>query len=271
MRLIDIYKETASGVTLVTAGCIQTGSTALKRTVQSKFYTMADGTTRCYPIPTAKASMTLTLECTRLQAASIDAVTLLGSLVFAGLRFGTNFGSDAGLTAADQLYPTGYRAFLTGDVQIDEVFARSGIYSVTLPLVLSASGAIFEQPSVPALSPVSLALDGTVVSPKAFRMELRNIGGARRPVLVRRSVLLTRSDTLGISLTLNRTDSGSLTGLTAAVTGAETSVVINGMSAEISGAAALSPGENLVTVQCHLGGCRSLLLCIPVYRQAVSA
>lgn len=266
MRLIDIYKETADGVKLVTAGCIQTGSTDLTKTVQSKFYTMADGTACCYPVSTAKSSMTLELECTKIQAASIEHAASLGSLLFAGLRFGTNYG------AAAQPFPTGYRAFLTGNVQIAEKFALTGIYSVTLPLLLDASGGSYLAPAVPALNPVLLYLNGVQMPLSRFRMELRTLGGMRLPVLMCKTTLLTDFGSLGVDLRLTRTNSLDTEGLTAFLTNStDTAVTTDGASAQITGTVQLDKGGNLVYIRCALNGCRELIVCIPVYRQAVSA
>lgn len=267
MRLIDIYKETADGVKLVTAGCIQTGSTDLTKTVQSKFYTMADGTACCYPVSTAKSSMTLELECTQMQAAAIEHAASLGSLLFAGLRFGTNYGA-----AAVQPFPTGYRAFLTGNVQIAEKFALTGIYSVTLPLLLDASGDSYLAPAVPALNPSLLYLNGVQMPLSRLGMELRTLGGIRLPVLTCKTTLFTDFATLGVDLRLTRTDSLDTEGLTAFLTSStDTAVTTDGASAQITGTVQLDKGDNLVYIRCALNGCRELIVCIPVYRQAVSA
>ncbi len=270
MRLIDIYKETADGVKLVTAGCIQTGSTDLTKTVQSKFYTMADGTACCYPVQTAKSSMTLELECTQTQAAAIEHAASLGSLLFAGLRFGTNYGTSYG--ADQQPFPTGYRAFLTGNVQIAEKFALTGIYSVTLPLLLDASGGSYLAPAVPALNPTLLYLNGVQMPLSRFGMELRTLGGMRLPVLTREATLFISSDSIGVDLRLTRTNSLDTEGLTAFLTkSTDTAVTTDGISAQITGTVQLDRGDNLVYIRCALNGCRELIVCIPVYRQAVSA
>lgn len=131
MRTVNIYLEDG---TAVTSGCIQTGETGVTRTPKSKFYELSDGTCACYPCQTAKAEMTLTLECNQSQAGAIDAVSHCGLLLFEGIRFGTKNVSSTG---------TKYRAFLTGNIRIEEKFFKTGIYVVTLPLRFDASGEIY--------------------------------------------------------------------------------------------------------------------------------
>lgn len=266
MRLIDIYKETPDGVQLVTAGCIQTGSTDLQKAVQTKFFTMANGTVCAYPVQTAKSTMTLTLQCTKPQAAAIEAAAALGSLLFAGLRFGVNWGDDV-----YDPFVTGYRGFLTGSVEICEMYAKSGLYSITLPLMLDAVGATYRKPAVPAISPGALSLDETVQARTGFEMVLLPVGGVVRPVLRRKQTYFTYSDTLAIDLHLTRADSGTVEGMVPFITGSEdTAVSTDGAAAHVTGTAPLVQGDNAVFIRCPYTGCRELIVCIPVYRQAGS-
>ncbi len=264
MRLIDIYKETPDGVQIVTAGCIQTGSTDLQKAVQTKFFTMANGTVCAYPVQTAKSTMTLTLQCTKPQAAAIEAAAALGSLLFAGLRFGVNWGDDV-----YDPFVTGYRGFLTGSVEICEMYAKSGLYSITLPLILDAVRATYRKPVVPAISPGALSLDETVQARTSFEMVLLPVGGVVRPVLRRKQTYFTYSDTLAVDLHLTRADSGTVEGMAPFITGSEdTAVSTDGAAAHVTGTAPLVQGDNAVFIRCPYTGCRELIVCIPVYRQA---
>lgn len=266
---MDIYRETSAGTVLVAAGCIQTGETGLRKSVQSKFYTMADGRTCCYPVATAKTEMTLELECTRDKAEAIAANAARGALLFAGLRFGTNYSANP-----VQPFVQGVRGFPAGTVEIAEKYALSGIYDVKIPLILDASGATYSVATVAALVPEALSLGGSADALTGYSMRLVPSGSYRLPMLVRRGHLFTGASSLTVSLTLGRADylagTRELTGL-AAVLGADAmTVAIDGDTATITGGASLSPGENLLTVKCSLDGCRTLYVQIPVYRQAVT-
>lgn len=269
MRLIDIYKETPGGTVLVTAGCIQAGATDLKKTVQSKVYTMADGTVCCYPVQTAKSEMTLELECTRTQAAAIEAAASLGSLLFAGLRFGTNYSTDP-----VQPFQAGYRAYLSGGVQIAEKYALSGIYSVKLPLLLDASGTTYRTEQVAALLPTALSVGGEAASIEYEHLrgyEMRLLGGI--PGFERKSVVFTGGDTITVAVTVKRqdyaADTRTLSGAVITIGGTSETVTVDGNSASASKTVSLAPGDNRIDVRCSLTGCRELILRIPVYRQAV--
>lgn len=131
MRTVAIYMEDG---TAVTSGCIQTGETGVTRTSKNKFFELSDGTCACYPCQTAKAEMTLTLECSQVQAGAIDAVSHCGVLMFEGIRFGTK---NVNTTS------TKYRAFLTGNIRIEEKYYKTGIYVVTIPLRFDVSGEIY--------------------------------------------------------------------------------------------------------------------------------
>ena len=115
----------------VALGCIQTGSTGIDRTPNNKFFEMADGTCACYPCQTAKAEMTLTLECDREQADGIDRASHCGALYFDGIRFGAQ-----NVIRSSAIY----RAFLCGKIRIEEKYYKTGIYSVTIPLRFDVSG-----------------------------------------------------------------------------------------------------------------------------------
>ena len=269
MRLIDIYKETPSGTVLVTAGCIQAGATDLKKTVQSKVYTMADGTVCCYPVQTAKSEMTLTLECTKAQAAAIESAAALGSLLFAGLRFGTNYNADP-----VQPFQTGYRAYLSGAVQIAEKYALSGIYAVTLPLILDASAGTYRREHVAAILPTALSVGGEAASIEYEHLrgyDLKLVGGV--PVFVRRAVVFTGGSTIALAVTVKRQDYAAgtreLTGAVITIGGTSETVTVDGNSAAASKTADLALGDNLIDVQVTLTGCRPLMIRIPIYRQAV--
>ena len=270
MRLIDIYKETPGGTVLVTAGCIQAGATDLKKTVQSKVYTMADGTVCCYPVQTAKSEMTLTLECTKAQAAAIEAAAALGSLLFAGLRFGTNYSADP-----VQPFQTGYRAYLSGAVQIAEKYALSGIYTVTLPLILDASADTYRGEQVAALLPTALSVGGEAASIEYEHLrgyEMRLLGGI--PGFERKSVVFAGGDTIDVAVTVKRQDytagTRTLSGAVITIGGTSETVTVDGNSATASKTVSLAPGDNRIDVRCSLTGCRELILRIPVYRQAVA-
>lgn len=265
MRLIDIYRETASGTALVAAGCIQTGATDLKKSVQSKFYTMSDGTVCCYPVQTAKTGMTLTVECTRDKAAAIADAAAQGSLLFAGLRYAANY-----TASPTQPFTYGVRAFPTGDVQIAEKYALSNIYAVSIPLILDASGASYRGANVAALIPSALSLGGAADTLTGYEMTLVRSGGNKLPMLARRGCLFTGSSSLAVSLTLGRADyseTRTLTGLTATLGGVAATVTISDSAAIVTGTAALSVGETILDIACSLTGCRTLYVRIPVYRQ----
>ena len=128
MRTVAIYLEDG---TAVTSGCIQTGETGVTRTTKSQFYELSDGTCACYPCQTAKAEMLLTLECNQAQADAIDAASHCGMLLFEGIRFAAkNVNSTS----------TKYRAFVTGNIRIEEKFYKTGIYAVTIPLRFDVCG-----------------------------------------------------------------------------------------------------------------------------------
>jgi hypothetical protein len=128
LRTVAIYREDG---TSVTSGCIQTGETGVTRTTKSQFYELSDGTCACYPCQTAKAEMTLTLECDQAQADAIDTASHCGLLLFEGIRFGAkNVDSTS----------TKYRAFITGTIRIEEKYYKTGIYSVEIPIRFDVSG-----------------------------------------------------------------------------------------------------------------------------------
>lgn len=128
MRTVAIYREDG---TSVTSGCIQTGETGVTRTTKSQFYELSDGTCACYPCQTAKAEMTLTLECNQAQADAIDAASCHGMLLFEGIRFAAR-----NVIAGESKF----RAYIAGAVQIEEKYYKTGIYAVTIPLRFDVSG-----------------------------------------------------------------------------------------------------------------------------------
>lgn len=95
---------------------------------------MSDGTCVCYPSQTARADITLTLECNQAQADAIDAASHCGLLLFEGIRFAAK-----NVTATTEKY----RAFIAGTIQIEEKFCKSGIYSVMIPLRFDVCGEIY--------------------------------------------------------------------------------------------------------------------------------
>jgi len=256
LRLVDIYKETADGISLVTEGCIQTGETMLNIAPQSKFFTMADGSTTCYPAGTARQSMTLELECTAAQAGSIRAAMHLGSLLFAGVRFGTTGAAET----------TGYRAFPNGDAEIGQMFALSDLYRVRIPLLLDASGTGVNAESVPVLQG-EITLGGETDALAHYRKTLRLVTSPYRnkvTVWERIAPVFTGSAALAFSLTVTRGDNGSVESLSCAIPGAENVAVSGGV---VTATLPLSPRDNVFEVTATLSGCRPLRLRIPVYRQ----
>jgi hypothetical protein len=100
-------------------------------------------------------------------------------------------------------------------------------------------------------------------------MVLLPVGGVVRPVLQRRQTYFTYSDTLAVDLHLTRADSGAVVGMVPFITGSEdTAVSTDDAAAHVTGTAPLVQGDNAVFIRCPYTGCRELIVCIPVYRQA---
>lgn len=267
MRLIDIYRETADGTVVpVTSGCIQSGEPPeLTRTPNNKFYEMSDGTCVCYPCATAKAEMTLELECTREQATAIDLAAHHGSLLFAGMLFGSN-------TAGSELpFRTGYRAFLTGGIKIAQMYAKSSSYRVALPLRLDVSGETYRTVRVPALYPGHIALGESTEFFEGYDYRLMNIDGSVRPVFVRKNTWFTSSSELFIRLLFARADEPDpilpedLRPFTASVTGAE----VTALSGSITATVPLVQGSSTVDICITKAGLQDLRMRLHIYRQAV--
>lgn len=265
MRLIDIYKETAGGSVIpVTAGCIQTDGTLLTRTPNNKFFEMADGTCACYPCATAKAETTLELECTEAQANAIDAAANCSSLLFAGLRCG------AALHEEQHPPRTGYRAFLTGQIEIEKMFACANVYRVRIPVRFDVSGENYRFVTVPAICPDLLTISGKSEQISAFAY--RRIGG--NPAFVRNNTILTSAEHLTISVSFFRADSDeALTGCTAIVRNSEVpgTPVPLPCDSPFSIANGLVNGKQLLDIEISKTGLNPLRLRLPVYRQAVIA
>ena len=263
MRLIDIYKESGQVVTLVTAGCIQTGGTLLTRTPNNKFYEMSDGTCACYPCATAKADTVLELECTEEQAGAIDAAANRGSLLFAGVRCGVT---------AEVLHPprTGYRAFLTGSIEIEKMFACANAYRVRIPIRYDVSETLYRSVTVPVICPVSITIDSEADSLTGYSYRLT--GGV--PAFVRDRTLFLRGNATIITLGFCRAgnETTPLTGCTASIWNSATGGDPATQSLD-SGGTIVTPLEARgqdITISIQKAGLTALRLRLPIYRQAVS-
>ena len=259
MRLIDIYQEASGGtVSLVASGCIQIGGTLLTRTPNNKFYEMADGTCACYPCATAKAETVLELQCTEEQASAIDAATHCGSLLFAGLRCGAT---------AEVLHPprTGYRAFLTGKIEIEQMYAGANAYSVRIPLRFDVSGERYQSETVPAICPNLLTIGSTAEQVRFFPYRL--VDGY--PVFLRPGTIFTGQSDLTFTLTFFRADESEtpLTGWSAFISQSAAQTVSAG---SLEARILLTQGFQNVDVRIVKNGLHALRLRLPIYRQAVS-
>ena len=267
MRLIDIYREVPGDngniVLPVTTGCVQTDGVLLTRTPNNKFYEMSDGTCACYPCATAKAESVLELECTEAQADAIDAVTNCGSLLFAGIRCGTEM--------REALHPprTGYRAFLTGQIEIEKMFACANVYRMHIPLRFDVSGEEYRSVPVPVICPDQVTIGGTSEPLSAF--DYRLIAG--EPVFVLRNTILTGAETLILSVSFFQANSeAALTGCTAIVRNSAVpgTPVPLPCSSPFSIANGLVLGSQALDIEISKYGLHPLRLRLPVYRQAVS-
>lgn len=194
---------------LVCAGCIQTGGTLLTRTPNNKFFEMADGTCACYPCATAKAETVLELECTETQAHAIDTATNRGSLLLAGLRCG------ADLAEAPHPPRTGYRAFLTGQIEIEKMYACAKVYRVRIPLRFDVSGETFRSVTMPVIYPTSVTIDEVADNLTGYSYRL--IGGA--PAFIRNQTLFLFGSPSLFTLGFRRADDDEfpLTGCTVSI------------------------------------------------------
>lgn len=129
MRTVHIYKMSGNALVCVASG-IQTGDADLDITPNSKFFEMADGTCVCYPVQTAKHTMTLTLETNGTNAENLRKAAHFGELYFEGIRIGDLEGAEG----------TAYRAFLTGNIKLHAKYALCNLYCVEIPIRLDASG-----------------------------------------------------------------------------------------------------------------------------------
>jgi hypothetical protein len=268
---VDIYLENADGsIELLTAGCIQTGSSELTRTIMSKFYTMSNGTVACYPTENAKAEMTLSLECTYEQSLAINRKVYKGVFLLTGVRKGMT------VTPESQLI----RAYPTGDIRIKKIL--DNYYFVEIPCLFDTfrDGYIILIP--PAIYPVGITIDGKTENLSAYRKQLVYIRNVKVPALVRKSIYMTSADSSEISLHMKRYDEAAdktlvidpLVGeeLEVTVTGAESTVTLR--SDDEYGAVAdaeipLFLHENCIDILCTQGALKPLRLRIPIYRQAV--
>ena len=266
MRLIDIYKEASDGtISLVTAGCIQTGGTLLTRTPKNQFYELADGTCVCYPCATAKAETVLELECTETQAQAIDTVTNRGSMLFAGLRCGANL--------AEALHPprTGYRAFLTGQIEIEKMYACANVYRVRIPLRFDVSGTEYRSETLPVICPNLLTISGTTAQVRFFPYRLLD----GNPVFVRRNTLFTGESSLTFTLTFFQADSETaLTDCSAFIRNSAFTTTVYEPTwgdGSLTVVTPLAAGGQTLDIRIIKSGLHALRLRLPVYRQAVIA
>ena len=225
---------------------------------------MADGTCACYPCATAKAESVLELECTEAQAGAIDAVTNKGSLLFAGLRCGTEM--------HETLLPprTGYRAFLTGQIEIEKMFACAKVYRVRIPLRFDVSGEFYCSVTVPVICPSSLTIDEAAEDMNGYSYRL--IGGA--PAFVRNQTLFLFGYHSLITLGFRRADDpvSALTGCTASVWNSAVGGDPSEVSLDSGGTiiTSLEPGSQDIEISIKKSGLTPLRLLLPVYRQGVS-
>ena len=259
-----MYKQTADGVAFVTGGCIQVGEPGIQRTPIVRSFTLADGSPVVYPAQKDTAAVTLSLECTQAQAAEIEKLVHGAQIILTGIKAGALLG--AGLQTADD-YPaqSGCTAIITGAVDVTEKFARSGIYSVELPLqILVGNTGEAEPVTVPGLRFAAISLDGeTGQFLPRYHTERARVLGAVRACWVRNSRYFTSSGTLDVTWAVA---SGNPT-CTLYVNGAEI--------ADATGAGGtfadtpLTVGDNEIVLVLTADGCRPLHVVIPVYRQNV--
>lgn len=144
MRTVNIYRagigSSEPALVSVAMGCIQTKNADLNVTPNGKLYMMSDGTTVCYPVQTAQTEMKLCVECTKAKAEAIRKALHYTELYFEGIRIGD----------AEGVSGIAYRAFVMGTVTFEVKYATAGIYIVTIPLRLDASGETLRYEEVPA-------------------------------------------------------------------------------------------------------------------------
>lgn len=266
---MDIYLENTDGsIELLTAGCIQTGSSALTRTIMSKFYTMSDGTVACYPTENAKAQMTLSLECTFQQCSAIESYLYRGVFLLSGERLG-NY-----IMGKQQLA----RVYLTGSIRIERRFPNCVLVEIPCFFETTSSGYIFQAP--PAIYPVGITIDGNAENLSAYREQFVSVGGIRVPALVRKSIVMKSADSAEISLHMKRydeaagktlvTDPAAAEKLEVTVTGSTVTIAPDsGYGAIASAEIPLFLHENCIDILCTQGALKPLRLRIPIYRQAV--
>lgn len=261
MRIIDIYKETGGGIQLVAEGCIQVGDTLIGVSPQSKFFVMSDGSNVCYPVGTAKQTGTVELECTSVQAAAIRAAMHEGSLLFAGMRFGTVADSEI----------RGYRAFMTGEAEIGQMYAGVNLYKVRLPLLFDAKGTALQNELVPVLQIGSLSIGGESEPPGGYEKVLYPENSSKVVAWKRKGTLFTGASVLELSLTLTRQDGGDFTGMTCTILNGTASVTATVSDNTVTATLPIAPRENLIEIKCLCGEARALRVVIPIYRQGVMA
>ena len=115
----------------IDAGFIQTGDAAARQQLTMQQHTMADGSVCVYPAQNPVTRMTLELECTQRQARHLEEAICHVPLLLTGVKSGA-------VNALPQSYPqeVGRLYILDGEVEIGEKYSGSGIFSVTLPLIV---------------------------------------------------------------------------------------------------------------------------------------
>lgn len=239
MRYVDLYLDSDSK-TPVAFDCIQIGEAAQTRTPTVKRFTMADGSPCIYPAAKDTAAVTLLLECSAENAAAISRAAHYGSLIIAGMSYGTNRRQYPQKTAAYLPEQKGVTGYMTGSVDITEISSTADLYNVSIPLQLlvSASGET-EMTDVPAVKITELYIDG--IQEKLENYRYRPVG-----TFVRRHVIYADAAVVSISCKTSVPDGAVL--LTTVERDGE--VLLTG-DAVLEGLLLLQPGENefLLTVR----------------------
>ena len=163
MRYIDVYRTYSSspGVYLIAQDCIQTGSADIVRKPNAKSFIMADGSFCVYTADNDAVEMTLSLECTELQARAVAGGIRQGFLYFAGMRAGTYTTptpSDSDYFSARKTAFTGY---LTENASVRIQQISSDLFSMQIPLKLKVSSGNIFYSDIPVIQIAGLSILGT--------------------------------------------------------------------------------------------------------------
>ena len=122
MRIVNIYDASGS---LISSGYIQINDASVSRNLNSKIFTMADGSITMYTAASDKNQMTLSLECNEAQANAFENAAHMGKFLFSGMRAGSD-------TCDDQ---TAFVGYITGACKIRRI--APDLYALDIPLQIA--------------------------------------------------------------------------------------------------------------------------------------